>query len=167
MNALELTSGAELERFTCGTVVVGQRSYNMLTGHCDEYVCSWCGGDLKGRQRRYCCTEHREEYYRHFDWASASSWAMRRADDRCENCHRRGRDLPVIGHYMTRNLQVHHIVPLKGESRQFTAFNLPWNLIVLCQECHVKVHAAMRSVPQPIWEQAAARGQGVMHSLFI
>ncbi|KKN57900.1 hypothetical protein LCGC14_0557310, partial [marine sediment metagenome] len=39
------------------------------------------------------------------------------------------------------------IVPLLGERRQFTAYNLPWNLIVLDHWCHVELHAAMRLPP--------------------
>ena len=142
MNALDLTCGAELERFDMGRVVKNNQEYVVLTGfEILPHRCFWCGGELKGKLRRYCYG-HMKEYYRNFEWESASSWAQDRAGHRCENC---GIDSKV------GNLEVHHIVPLKGTRRYFSAYNLPFNLIVLCHACHLAIHSAMRPPkPDPI-----------------
>ena len=151
-SALDITSGFELERFGLGTVEIGHTTYTVLTGLEGTGKCFWCGGELKGKLKRYC-RGHMIEYYRHFDWGYASNWARREANFKCQNCGHRG------------SLEVHHIVPLKGETRQFTAYNLPWNLIVLCHGCHMELHRIMNHrEPKPlpdVFKEAKRRGQGV------
>ncbi len=150
-SALDIKSGAELERFDLGTVQINRTAYQVLTGYevgnaAGEHICFWCGGELKGKLKRYC-RGHMTQYYGHFDWATAAAWARRRADFHCEHCGASDRDLAGAkdGYGGLRTaFEVHHIVPLLGERRQFTAYNLPWNLIVLDHACHVELHAAMR-----------------------
>lgn len=166
-SALEINTVQELERFDLGTVILNGTTYNVLSGYEGTGRCFWCGGELKGKLQRYCYG-HMKEYYRHFDWGYASSWALKRVGWRCQNCG----VAEIISKtepwhtYETTNLRVHHIVPLNGESRQFTAYNLPWNLIVLCHDCHMEVHAIMRppkNTPTPdTWEEAIKRGQCIM-----
>lgn len=38
--------------------------------------------------------------------------------------------------YTSRHLEVHHRVPMNGEDRQYSILNLPYNLVVLCPDCH-------------------------------
>lgn len=145
-SALEIESGAELERFDLGCVLIGDREYTVLTGYEGTGRCFWCGAKLTGKLKRYCYG-HMKEYYRHFEWGSAFRWALERAEDKCQNC---GANQQFIqeGWSSRTNLRVHHIVPLKGESRYFSAFNLPWNLVALCHPCHLEIHAIMRP-PKP------------------
>ena len=153
--ALNLESGAELECFDLGTVLINHISYTVLTGYEGTGKCLWCGGELKGKLKRYCYG-HMKEYYRHFEWLSARNWCIERQNGTCPNC----------GRHWGYGLEVHHIVPLKGERRYFSAYNLPWNLIALCHYCHMEVHAAMRPVPTikilDSWEIAQRTGQAVM-----
>ncbi len=138
-SALELTCGAELEVFDFGTYRVGGKEYNALTGHeVEDKACYWCGAPLTGRSRMYC-KGHRAEYYRHFEWSTAYRAAIRRAEHKCENCGESAKLLDWGRDFRT-SLEVHHIVPLKGSTRYFSAWNLPWNLIVLCHDCHMELH---------------------------
>ena len=128
---LHISCGADLESFVPTTIKIGKVQYRVLTGYEAAGSCAWCGEKLTGMRRRYCCEEHLSEYYRHFEWGSASEWAKARAGCVCDICNRSIR------------LDAHHITPLKGE-RSFSPYNLPWNLRALCRTCHQKTHAAMR-----------------------
>lgn len=165
--ALHIKTGDELERFDLGTVKLNHTIYNILTGYEPTGRCFWCGGVLKGKLQRYCYG-HMIKYYRHFSWPSAVSWALDRASHGCENCGIKEIAVQVDSWYTRSNLEVHHIVPLNGKSRQFTAFNLPWNLAVLCHDCHQAIHAVMKPVKTKwaknydIFEYARSIGQEVM-----
>ena len=166
MNALDLTCGAELERFCPCEITINHTTYTVLTGYeGQERRCFWCGGELRGKLKRYC-RGHMKLYYNAFNWGYAAYEARRRADHRCENCGQaevRVRDGRA-------KLEVHHIVPLRGEPRFFSAGNLPWNLIVLCRDkCHKEIHAIMREASRPLvvalstrFDLAVAAGQGVL-----
>lgn len=141
-NALDLQSGAELLLFPHRTVEIGHITYTILTGYEGTGKCFWCGGTLKGKLKRYC-RGHMQLYYRHFMWSSASGWALDRAEHRCQNC---GVAEVYNDQYGRTNLNVHHIVPLDGRPRDFSAFNLPWNLCSLCIACHLEIHTILRGV---------------------
>lgn len=167
--ALNIKSGAELERFDLGTVKLNGTTYTVLTGYEPTGRCFWCGGELKGKLQRYCYG-HMKEYYRHFEWASASRWALNRAGHRCENCGTIEINIAKSWYAAPyrSNLEVHHIIPLKGERRYFSVFNLPWNLTVLCHDCHMELHAVMSPPKTPWaksydnWALAQSQGQAVM-----
>lgn len=173
-SALDIRTGAELERFDLGEVVIGKHTrYQILTGYESPPQdgvrrCFWCGGALKGKLKRYCRGHMQDQYYRHFEWNTASGYALKRAGWACENCGVEESHEVVPGYSLTTrtNLEVHHIVPLVGARRDFSAFNLPWNLIVLCHACHLEIHAAMRPSPPTTWERATGKGQGVMPLAF-
>jgi 5-methylcytosine-specific restriction endonuclease McrA len=61
-------------------------------------------------------------------------------------------------------LEVHHIVPLStiGYRPEFSAYHLPWNLVALCHECHLEIHAIMRPpavTSQTKYDRAISAGQ--------
>lgn len=157
--ALEIESGAELLRFQPNEVEINGRLYLVLTGYEGTgHRCFWCGGELKGKLKRYCYG-HMLLYYRHFEWSSARAWCIERQEGRCANC-----DV-----FQGDRLEVHHIVPLDGSPRYFTAFNIWWNLMGFCHDCHQEVHAAMRPLPAvrsrtigDSWIEAKRRGQAIM-----
>jgi hypothetical protein len=155
--ALEIETVDDLLRFCPAEITIGHTKYFVLTGFEGTGRCFWCGSVLKGKLLRYCYG-HMTEYYNHFNWGYASFEAKKRADGLCQNC-----GLKSI------NLEVHHIIPLNGETRFFSAFNLPWNLIALCHDCHMEIHRAMRppktSKVIDIFELARARGQQVFEGL--
>lgn len=176
--ALNIQSGAELERFSLGAVKVRGVFYEVLTGYeLEADICWWCGKTIvQGkREAHYCRGKSRDdftscfrEYHRHFDWAYAATWAIKRAEHKCANCGCPAKLINWGYRSLRSNLEVHHIVPLIGNSRIFTAFNLPWNLLVLCRECHLELHSVMRPPPKTksslidSWEYAEIIGQGIM-----
>jgi hypothetical protein len=162
-NALQIESGMELERFDLGTVIIKGIEFVVLTGYEGSGGCMWCGTPLKGKHKY--CYGHMTLYYNNFNWGYASFEAKKRAGHKCENCGVSEHNISHYGQFNMTNLEVHHIVPLKGEPRFFSAFNLPWNLIYLCHTCHLEVHKAMRPPPKSpptTYEQMIARGQYVL-----
>ena len=156
MTALEITSGQELEQFVPNTVLIDHTTYLILTGYEGTGKCFWCGGELKGKLKRYC-RGHLKFYYRQFEWASARDWCVKRQEKKCANC----------GKYCGYKLEVHHILPLKGGMRFFSALNMPWNLVGLCKGCHWEIHRIMRpprlrSPKLVSQEEARQQGQLVM-----
>lgn len=160
-SALRIQSGAELEHFSPATIIIHGISYIVLTGFEGTGRCFWCGGYLKGKRKRYC-TGHMQLYYIHFLWTNAASWALERADHKCENCGKEREYIDWGWNGRRINLEVHHIVPLKGDRRDFSAFNLPWNLVVLCRECHLEIHRIMEAINTDPWVIAQESGQAVM-----
>lgn len=98
-------------------------------------ICWWCGGELPPRRRRYCCNDCANEYWRHFNWWDASAWARER-----EKCCRDCGSPPPLPAWLDgiHSLDVHHIIPLNGQRRDWNILNLPENLVVLCRSCHFK-----------------------------
>lgn len=136
-------------------------NYQAFTGEESPLKCFWCGCSV--RNRRYCCEEHRDEYYRHFYWPEAAAWCLERYGEKCSDC----------GKAATR---VHHIVPLLGEPRLWNTLNRPENLVALCASCHGLRHAAPpqnarleKALPRPErvseYEKAVAAGQLVLVEL--
>lgn len=83
--ALEIISGAELLRFQPNVVEINGQDYQVLTGYEGTGRCFWCGGELRGKLKRYCYG-HMILYYRYFEWGSARRWCIERSEGRCANC---------------------------------------------------------------------------------
>lgn len=174
--ALNIKSGVELERFNLGSIKIHGIEYTILTGYESEKdICWWCGKPIvQGKRKAHYCRVRShddfvscfKQYHRHFNWGYAAEWALERAGYRCENCGCKENNIRWGG-FIRTNLEVHHIVPLLGGSRFFSAYNLPWNLIVFCRDCHLEVGEAMRppklnkGAPDT-WEDAIKIGQGIM-----
>jgi len=159
--AFEIQNGQELERFCPNQVQDRYRTYLVLTGNECPGHCFWCGREFdeksKARHRHYCYG-HMAEYYKHFFWQSARNWCIERQDFKCANC----------GVKITYSDEVHHIVPLKGERRDISPFNLPWNLMAFCHVCHQEVHRVMKRacpLPSDKFELAIAQGQGIFSGI--
>ena len=182
MNWSEVNSAAELltwvpADYRLRSSIDGRPIYGRyyLTGFELTGRCWWCDSELTGRQRKYCRSKHHDEeghwhiYYKHFSWTYARSWCNERQKGICANCGwRPARYDENEPNYTWYCLEVHHIIPLNGEERQLTPFNLPWNLIGFCHGCHLEIHAAMRPGPRPPpdpFELAIAKGQLVMTEL--
>lgn len=156
--ALNIKSGAELKKFDLGTIKIRGVEYTILTGYeSEEDICWWCGKNIiQGKRKAHYCRERSHGdflscfrlYHRHFDWGYAAGWARTRAENKCQNC---GCDSWVSG------LEVHHIIPLEGSIRFFSAYNIPWNLIALCHDCHLEIHATMRPQKKASWEKVIER----------
>lgn len=137
--------------------------YHVMTGLEGTGLCWLCGADPGGKRYRRYCWGHGKIYYELFSWSYASQAAIERADYRCENC---GRAAYYYDHENPVSLEVHHIIPLEGGPRNWTWLNVPWNLIALCHDCHLEIHAAMRPNGwEKILRKAEARGQLVLAGL--
>lgn len=184
MNIADATTVEEIIKFTVFTGCDKIGIYHILTGYEGTGCCWWCGKKLTGQQKRYCQAEvtddefiqdilsdnisHWLEYWRHFCWPYARNWCLQRYNHQCANCgitQRHWEDGRLIG----SEIEVHHIVPLEGIERLWSPYNLPWNLIALCYECHLEVHAIMREankpIPPDIFDLALERGQLVFGAL--
>lgn len=160
------STAEELARWEAFTGHDRWGTYTIITGFEDTGGCFWCGAALEGK-RRFCGHKsgHWTEYANHFYWSYARSWCCKRQEGRCANCgwHPALYSSNDI-HFYWYGLEVHHIIHLNGGPRASTPFNLPWNLIGLCHECHQEIHAVMRpprTIPDS-WEKALLVGQGVM-----
>lgn len=147
--------------------------FHIITGYEGTRCCFWCGEPLTGRLKRYCRAEvtdddfvedilsdnvpHWKQYWRHFCYTYAAPWCLKRYDYTCANCGRYG------------NLEAHHIIPLEGGDRAWSVYNVPWNLICFCHDCHQLIHSLLRELKQPIppdtFDLAIARGQAVFEPL--
>lgn len=113
----------------------------ILTGYEGAGKCYWCGGELPGKRRCYCCGECERNYYEAFCWIDASRKALVRENHTCQDCGLRDR---LVG--------VHHIVPLRGGYRLWNVLNRQENLEVLCLKCHTTADRERRQ-----WEKRGQR----------
>lgn len=111
----------------------------VCTGYENQGICAMCGGELGKRRRVYCSGECAELYLDLFFWPYARYEAIERAHHRCQECGVTKRGLAKIyaRWFEKAQLEVHHIIPLNGEFRQWHPLNIPSNLKVLCHDCHV------------------------------
>lgn len=187
MNVALATTAKEIQEFEVKTGRDSYGTFHILTGYEGTGGCHWCGAALTGRSTRWCRSPHRDqeghwhEYWKRFNWGSASFWCLQRYDHRCANCGRSTHtdrkylqpwdlvtEYSLYGGYWNYKgivtLEVHHIIPLNGAERIWTPFNLPFNLIALCHSCHLEVHAAMRPSKE-LFAVARATGQGIFEPL--
>lgn len=101
--------------------------------------CRWCGVELNDKRKRFCCQEHRDEWldviYWPEDFQRQRKKALERDKKTCQDC-----GMTNLEHIkkFNQSLHAHHIVPrIDGGS------NYVDNLVILCQECHIKRHKAM------------------------
>lgn len=155
-------------------------TYHIITGFEGTGGCFWCGGELSGRRKRYCKSGphyynveeevHWRQYHQHFAWSYARTWCLRRYDHHCANCGIEPRhwDRETYG-LVGCELEVHHIIPLEGGDRGWSVYNVPWNLICFCHDCHQLIHAVMRELNRPappdLFNLAVAQGQAVFEPL--
>ncbi len=110
-SALNIKSGAELERFDLGTFKLNGTECPVLTGYeIQDNTCRFCGKPVTDGKRKasyYRGRTHDDyescfrKYWHHFEWGSAAAWARRRANQTCQNCGKAWRL-----HHRT-NLEVH------------------------------------------------------------
>jgi hypothetical protein len=118
-----------------------------FTGKEAKGHCFWCGKKLMARQVRYCSEQHKENYLRQFHWIEASWWCWEDWNHTCGVCGAEKQYKVIQGYDLTRCvpvgklvLEVHHIDPMGGKDRNWSIKNRPENLILLCHDCHVRVH---------------------------
>ncbi len=144
-----------------------------VTGYEETGSCAWCGGEFPDRRHRtYCSPECAQAYLGLFHWPEASKQALVRAHYKCERCGMSCQGLKYctwsnrrLWHYPYNrwNLEVHHIDPIGSNyyaDRLWSLKNVPWNLLVLCKECHGIAHGAKPAQEDiDLWELARRQGQ--------
>lgn len=126
----------------------------VMTGREGTGSCWWCGGPLVGRKRRYCSGDCCTQYWRHYMWPTARTWAWERYGGQCIVCGKRGACV------------VHHIIPLRNsQKRMANQLNVPCNLIVLCLGCHGKWHS--KYPRQRLLDETGRKQQMVMKGVLV
>ena len=160
--AEKATGGRWNERQVDGKGTITEQRMNMgdisFAGHEHQGGCWFCGGDLPKRRRNWCCDEHSRQYLKTYFYPVAANACLHRAGQTCENCHRSNsiifQEIRATGSnlYTDTQIEIHHIIPLEGEERTWNILNNQDNLMALCHQCHLQVHAAMREprVPKSI-----------------
>ena len=135
--ALTTKANEELIHWDISTGHDSYGTYQIITGFEGTDCCFWCGKDLEGRrrfcgQRSGCWTLYNNYFY----WGFARYECLKRYDWHCANCGTEASDIPLS--YLNwkadtaaqgTQLKVHHIIPLKGEARAMSPFNIYWNLM--------------------------------------
>lgn len=145
-----------------------------FTGNEEGGGCWYCGEDLPKRRRRWCCDDHMDLYWTTYNWTGASHRCLMEAKNTCTNCHRSHRDIsieikashsPSPGNYWPKyidaQIEIHHIIPLGGEDRQWHVLNRQDNLLALCHQCHLAVHLVLNEAKREArpYVEAKAKGQ--------
>jgi hypothetical protein len=112
--------------------------------------CIWCEGELKNRrQKKFCSQDCSHIYCLMFSWQDAAKAALKRAKNHCQMCGVGWRGCVAFsGRH--NPFDVHHIIPLNGEDRDWHPLNYPSNLIVLCHDCHVAIHVRLNELNRGI-----------------
>jgi len=119
--------------------------YLILSGNESPDTCFWCGNPCKNR---YCSPECKHRYWMYYFWKYARDWCVERAGKKCEICGGEPKcwvisayDGSLDGDLTQKDtrLEVHHITPIAGEQRIWSALNHPDNLVCLCRKCHKKM----------------------------
>ena len=141
--------------------------FTVITGYEGTGRCFWCGDEIEGRRRfcrgrKGCWTRYQE----HFRWGYASVECLKLSGYTCANC---GLELYPAYWKGTRRLEIHHIIPLNGEDRTVSVYNIFWNLICLCHDCHMELHSIMRpprldnNRKPDTWNEAVKVGQAIFN----
>jgi hypothetical protein len=101
--------------------------------------CRWCGIELNDKRKRFCSHEHRNEWldiiYWPEDFQRQRKKAMERDNYACQDCQMSRKEHMKK---FNQDLHAHHIVPRSQGGSNFVD-----NLVILCQECHIKRHKAI------------------------
>lgn len=139
-----VTAAEQLEEHTCAVSPVEKKKksrdrwgrYFDFSGHEEKGHCFWCGIAVKNR--RYCSKQHSYLYLTFYHWNEAVENVYRRIHDPvrrgyvCERCNE-----IFTGDNTT---DIHHIIPVNGEDRNWNVKNSPDNLLGLCKRCHIETH---------------------------
>lgn len=87
------------------------------------------------------------------EWRELRDWKIQQCQWLCERCRQEGIDKGIPGGYIRAAKTVHHRIPVESgrtdEEMRALCFDRN-NLMLLCPECHHKIHEEMKSH----WRQA-------------
>jgi len=74
--------------------------------------------------------------------------------NKCGYYERRGYACEKCNEIFTgNNINIHHIIPLNGEDRNWNIKNRPENLLGLCKSCHIETHRYLFNAEAEIRKQ--------------
>jgi len=97
--------------------------------------CHWCGKELTGRKRAYCCDSHRNNYYSFFSWKRIREEVYDLAEGRCLDCNKETAFCKQFGGRLDDLAEIDHIKTI-AEGGNFWDLN---NLQLFCHKCHVNI----------------------------
>lgn len=141
------------------TVQTTRTPRNHMT--CELYTtipgcCTWCGKELRGRQKRWCSKACSRANTRNHRWTQAKAAAKQEAAwHQCKNAYSvddrtvyDGEEHTWFGPegclIFTRKPEVNHIIPCKGQHGKWGCHHHSDNLEVLCIPCHKAETARQR-----------------------
>jgi hypothetical protein len=137
-------------------------------------ICPMCGVPLPPGRTRFCSPWCFRTFYDLFFWAEAVKNALKRAHGKCQVCGLSSAGLEAIEQIRRpefwqhhRTLQVHHIDPLNCRRRDFSAMNIPSNLLVVCPECHGLEHQKLNAAKKAIIREEYETKTGKQLSLIL
>ena len=101
---------------------------------------------MSGKWKRY-----RPEHTRMFNdprWADIKRLVWHRDGGRCQVCKREGIEAGIEDGYIRSGFACHHIIPFESAKTQAEMERLffdPANIMLVCKECHAKLHRELGS----------------------
>jgi 5-methylcytosine-specific restriction endonuclease McrA len=95
--------------------------------------CTWCGGGLTGRQRKWCSQKCNDTAVKNHYYRVGRVRALRRDRFTCQHCGDRG-----------PGMQVNHIEPCLGKHSLGGCWHHLENLEAICPSCHQGVTRRQR-----------------------
>ena len=95
--------------------------------------CYWCGQQLTGRRRSFCCDRHRSDYWFWFSWDRVRQSVFLKDDGVCQRCGKEELHFSKGYGRINDSGEVDHIkaIALGGNNWDLR------NLQLLCRECHI------------------------------
>ena len=81
-------------------------------------------------------------------WPGIKAFVWRRDGGLCRICKREGIDAGVDGGYIKSGFACHHVIPFesaKSKAEMERLFLDTNNIILVCKDCHAKIHREMKS----------------------
>lgn len=94
-------------------------------------------------------------------WPAIKAFVWQRDGGLCRVCKRDGIEAGVDGGYIKSGFACHHVIPFESAKSQAEMERLFFdvnNIILVCKECHAKIHREMKSHTKEKVMENKARG---------
>lgn len=94
-------------------------------------------------------------------WPGIKAFVWKRDGGLCRVCKREGQEAGVDGGYIKSGFACHHVIPFesaKSKAEMERLFLDVNNIILVCKDCHAKIHREMKSHTKEKVMENKARG---------
>lgn len=94
-------------------------------------------------------------------WPGIKAFVWQRDGGLCRVCKREGIEAGVDGGYIVSGFACHHVIPFESAKTQAEMERLFFdvnNIILVCKDCHAKIHREMKSHTKEKVAENKARG---------